>query len=138
MTCFLAALVAVSWQLALSFRSLPVNSRRLQRHDYLRSLDRNADIFTLSSAVDAEDLSLTNVEDFPQQEHWFDWERQWYPLAVDEFTDRGKPHNLQILGKDLVLWHDGGQWRAFEDKCPHRGVRLSKSSLLDLRISLLF
>ncbi len=47
-------------------------------------------------------------------------------MAVDEYTDRSKPVHLQLLGKDLVLWHDGKHWRAFEDACPHRGVRLSE------------
>eukprot|EP01031_Cornospumella_fuschlensis_P044376 gene44376-54269_t len=41
----------------------------------------------------------------------YDWESQWYPLAVDECTDRSRPQSVQLLGKDLVLWHDGSAWR---------------------------
>jgi hypothetical protein len=58
----------------------------------------------------------------------FDWERQWYPIAVDEYTDRSRPHKMQLLGNDIVLWHDKTQWRVFDDSCPHRGVPLSKLS----------
>lgn len=30
----------------------------------------------------------------------------------------------------LVLWCDGaGDWHAFEDKCPHRGVALSEGRI---------
>jgi phenylpropionate dioxygenase-like ring-hydroxylating dioxygenase large terminal subunit len=61
----------------------------------------------------------------------FDWERQWYPIAVDEYTDRSRPHKMQLLGNDIVLWHDKTQWRVFDDSCPHRGVPLSKLSYID-------
>jgi len=56
----------------------------------------------------------------------FNWYKQWYPLAVEECTDKGKIHNLQLLGNDVALWFDGLSWRAFEDFCPHRGVPLSE------------
>ena len=36
------------------------------------------------------------------------------------------PYAFDLLGKRLVLWRDGeGQWRCFEDKCPHRYANLS-------------
>jgi hypothetical protein len=56
----------------------------------------------------------------------FDWLKQWYPIAVDQYTDRGRPHKLELLGNDIALWHDGSKWRVFEDSCPHRGVPLSE------------
>jgi nitrite reductase/ring-hydroxylating ferredoxin subunit len=40
--------------------------------------------------------------------------------------DPGRPHAITILGRDLVLWRDQqGDWRAFEDLCPHRLAPLS-------------
>ncbi|MEQ8538987.1 MAG: Rieske 2Fe-2S domain-containing protein [Coleofasciculus sp. D1-CHI-01] len=57
----------------------------------------------------------------------FQWTKQWYPMAVVEFLDPSRPHPIQLLGKDLVLWRDGsGQWRCFEDACPHRLAPLSE------------
>lgn len=60
----------------------------------------------------------------------FNWLKQWYPVAVidQDCTDKSKPHNLQLLGKDLVIWFDQVQskWRCFEDKCPHRLAPLSE------------
>lgn len=56
----------------------------------------------------------------------FDWDAQWYPIAVAEFTDKSKIHPVQFLNQDIALWHDGAQWNAFLDKCPHRLVPLTE------------
>ncbi|MGB3558188.1 MAG: Rieske 2Fe-2S domain-containing protein [Geitlerinemataceae cyanobacterium] len=57
----------------------------------------------------------------------FSWTKQWYPLAVVDFLDPTRPHSIQLLGKDLVLWRDGsGKWRCFDDACPHRLAPLSE------------
>ena len=37
----------------------------------------------------------------------FQWTKQWYPLAVVAHLDAAKPHSLQLLGRDLVLWCAG-------------------------------
>jgi len=51
----------------------------------------------------------------------YSWTRQWYPLAAVDDLDATRPHAAQLLGRRLVLWRDGGgDWRAFEDLCPHR------------------
>lgn len=44
----------------------------------------------------------------------FQWIQQWYPIAVAEFLNPSRPHAVQLLGNDLVLW------RCFADACPHR------------------
>ena len=56
----------------------------------------------------------------------FDWEKQWYPLAVEEFTDKKKSHAMMFLGNNVILWHNGEKWSVFEDACPHRGVPLTE------------
>ncbi|GAB4277923.1 MAG: Rieske 2Fe-2S domain-containing protein [Oscillatoriaceae cyanobacterium] len=57
----------------------------------------------------------------------FAWRKQWYPVAVVEFLDSSRPHGMQLLGKDMVLWRDRtGKWRCFEDACPHRLAPLSE------------
>ena len=62
-----------------------------------------------------------------QEEERFQWTKQWYPVAVVEFLSPSRPHGIQLLGKELVLWRDGsGKWRCFEDFCPHRLAPLSE------------
>jgi len=53
--------------------------------------------------------------------------RQWWPVAVTDFLDASRPHAFTLMGQDLVLWRDGsGEWRAFDDACPHRLAPLSE------------
>lgn len=60
----------------------------------------------------------------------FQWTRQWYPLAVVDYLDPKRPHAMQLLGRDVVLWRDGtGSWRCFEDACPHRLAPLSEGRI---------
>ncbi|MGL5135588.1 MAG: Rieske 2Fe-2S domain-containing protein [Planktothrix sp.] len=74
-----------------------------------------------------QDLN-TSFAEFPETEtEQFQWTKQWYPVAVVEFLDPTRPHAMQLLGEDIVLWRDGsGQWRCFADACPHRLVPLSE------------
>ncbi|NET60683.1 MAG: Rieske 2Fe-2S domain-containing protein [Symploca sp. SIO2E6] len=71
------------------------------------------------------EANLANLQ--LKQEETFQWTKQWYPLAVVEFLDPSRPHGIQLLGKELVLWRDGvGKWRCFANYCPHRLVPLSE------------
>jgi phenylpropionate dioxygenase-like ring-hydroxylating dioxygenase large terminal subunit len=66
------------------------------------------------------------ANDLPEKET-FQWTKQWYPVAVTEFLDASRPHSIQLLGKDLVIWQDNsGKWQCFADACPHRLVPLSE------------
>lgn len=42
---------------------------------------------------------------------------QWYPICVvdKDVTDPKKPHAMQLLGMDLVVWNDGTRWNCFQD-----------------------
>lgn len=61
-----------------------------------------------------------NLDGAPQ-ETVFQWTKQWYPVAVVDFLDSSRPHAMQLLGKNIVLWKDASvKWRCFEDACPHR------------------
>ena len=49
----------------------------------------------------------------------------WHPVCgADALKDAPLP--VRLLERELVLWRDAaGQARAFADRCPHRGARLS-------------
>ena len=50
---------------------------------------------------------------------------RWYPLGPSWMVGR-KPVGVTRLGERLVLWRDeAGAVHALEDRCPHRGARLS-------------
>ncbi|WP_395703458.1 Rieske 2Fe-2S domain-containing protein [Aquabacterium sp.] len=49
----------------------------------------------------------------------------WYPVAPG-WQVGSAPVGITRLGEKIVLWRDGqGQVHALEDRCPHRGARLS-------------
>ena len=52
------------------------------------------------------------------------FENYWYPIILESEL-RGKPKPVRLLGRDVVLFRDGDKLFALEDRCPHRGVRLS-------------
>jgi phenylpropionate dioxygenase-like ring-hydroxylating dioxygenase large terminal subunit len=49
----------------------------------------------------------------------------WHPVAFEKDVAADKPATVRILGKDLVLYRTGTSIVAAEDRCPHRGARLS-------------
>jgi len=50
----------------------------------------------------------------------------WHPVADAGALRAGKLAATGLLGRDLVIWRDRqGQAHAWEDRCPHRGTRLS-------------
>jgi phenylpropionate dioxygenase-like ring-hydroxylating dioxygenase large terminal subunit len=60
----------------------------------------------------------------------FSWTKQWYPVAVAKLIDPTRPNAIQLLGKNLVVWLDNlGEWRCFEDRCPHRSAPLSEGKI---------
>lgn len=64
-----------------------------------------------------------------RQEHKqerFNWEKQWYPVAITADLDPSRPRAITLLGQRLVLWRaKDGAWQCFEDRCPHRLAPLS-------------
>ncbi|PVH31042.1 hypothetical protein PAHAL_9G043800 [Panicum hallii] len=81
------------------------------------------------SAVAAE---TPRTEDpSPSGEGAFDWLDQWYPFAPVCDLDPGAPHGKTVLGLGVVAWYDrgGGQWRVFDDACPHRLAPLSEGRI---------
>lgn len=59
----------------------------------------------------------------------------WYPVAPSWMIGT-KPVGLTRLSENIVLWRDAeGQVRALEDRCPHRGARLSLGWALGDRVA---
>ncbi|HUA54977.1 MAG TPA: aromatic ring-hydroxylating dioxygenase subunit alpha [Candidatus Sulfotelmatobacter sp.] len=48
----------------------------------------------------------------------------WYPILKARRLGR-RPRAVRLLGEQIVLFRDGGRLHALEDRCPHRGTRLS-------------
>ena len=50
----------------------------------------------------------------------------WHPVAAAADLPSGKLVPVRLLGREIVLWRSAeGTVRAWEDRCPHRGTRLS-------------
>jgi nitrite reductase/ring-hydroxylating ferredoxin subunit len=51
---------------------------------------------------------------------------RWFPVARSEDVVPRHVAQTQLLGQEIALWRDdGGSVNAWENRCPHRGVRLS-------------
>lgn len=51
--------------------------------------------------------------------------KRWYPIAPSWKVGE-RPSGITRLGDNIVVWRDrDGQVHALEDRCPHRGARLS-------------
>lgn len=63
----------------------------------------------------------------------FDPIESWYPVYYVEDLDRSQPTPFTLLDRDLVIWWDSQaeEWRAFDDKCPHRLARLSEGRIAE-------
>jgi phenylpropionate dioxygenase-like ring-hydroxylating dioxygenase large terminal subunit len=50
----------------------------------------------------------------------------WHPVALAASVGIGTTQAAELLGQEVVLWRgDDGVLHAWENRCPHRGVRLS-------------
>lgn len=63
----------------------------------------------------------------------FSYRNSWYPVMPLSLIDPKRPHHMQLLGEDLVLWHDGNGWKCFNNACPHRNAPLSEGKIMDTK-----
>jgi nitrite reductase/ring-hydroxylating ferredoxin subunit len=50
----------------------------------------------------------------------------WYAVAISEGLEPGTSAGTRLFGNEIVIWRDSdGVAHAWEDRCPHRGMRLS-------------
>uniref|UniRef100_A0A804MF96 Rieske domain-containing protein n=1 Tax=Zea mays TaxID=4577 RepID=A0A804MF96_MAIZE len=83
------------------------------------------------SSVATETPQTEEQQPSPSGEERFDWLDLWYPLAPVCDLDLHVPHGKTVLGLSIVDWYDrgAGEWRVFDDACPHR-----LASLFEVRI----
>ncbi|KAF8779000.1 hypothetical protein HU200_003106 [Digitaria exilis] len=91
-----------------------------------------------SASAAATETTPRSAEDTPSpsspgEEGAFDWLDQWYPFAPVCDLDPGAPHGKTVLGLSVVAWYDraAGEWRVFDDACPHRLAPLSEGRIDD-------
>ncbi|CAM9724008.1 unnamed protein product [Pylaiella littoralis] len=84
---------------------------------------------TKGSAAGAMPDAVANLG---KGEELFDWNKQWYPVLSVRDADPGRAHEVQLLGKDLVVWRNKEErWTCFDDRCPHRAAPLTQGRLED-------
>ena len=53
-------------------------------------------------------------------------EFSWHPLCLSNAIEASTSAGVKLHGKELVVWRDAaGHAHVWEDRCPHRGMRLS-------------
>ncbi|CZT37471.1 Rieske (2Fe-2S) protein [Rhizobium sp. 9140] len=53
-------------------------------------------------------------------------EEGWVPVALSSSIEAGTSAGTVVFGSEIVVWRDtGGTAHVWEDRCPHRGMRLS-------------
>jgi len=66
-------------------------------------------------------------------------EGEWHPISLSESVESGTSAGVQLLGRELVVWRDSaGAAHTWEDRCPHRGMRLSFGFVRNDRIACLY
>lgn len=56
----------------------------------------------------------------------------WHPIALVEALQPGTVQRVRLLDQDLVLWRGAnGTIQVWEDRCPHRSVRLSGGKVVE-------
>jgi len=89
---------------------------------------------SLHTATSASTTSVNDVQDalHSLDSSKFSWSSYWYPVHVLDHIDSSRPHAIELLGKQLVLWKDvSGGWNCFDDSCPHRCLSKAISYLME-------
>jgi phenylpropionate dioxygenase-like ring-hydroxylating dioxygenase large terminal subunit len=56
----------------------------------------------------------------------------WHPVLAADALQSGAIHRARLLGQDLALWRSSdGAIHAWEDRCPHRGSRLTRGRIVE-------
>ena len=63
----------------------------------------------------------------------------WHPVALSIGLEPGRSAGTKLFDLEFCIWRDsGGRVHVWEDRCPHRGMRLSFGFVRDDRIACLY
>ena len=63
----------------------------------------------------------------------------WVPVALSRDVPAGTTLGTIVQGREIVVWREeGGALHAWEDRCPHRGMRLSRGFVRGDRLGCLY
>jgi nitrite reductase/ring-hydroxylating ferredoxin subunit len=63
----------------------------------------------------------------------------WHPVALADGIAPATSAGTRLFGRELVVWRDdAGQSQVWEDRCPHRGMRLSFGFVREGRLACLY
>jgi nitrite reductase/ring-hydroxylating ferredoxin subunit len=63
----------------------------------------------------------------------------WYPVALSNDLEAGLSAGTRLFDREMCIWRDSdGGVHAWEDRCPHRGMRLSFGFVRGDRIACLY
>ncbi|MBK4730693.1 aromatic ring-hydroxylating dioxygenase subunit alpha [Oxynema sp. CENA135] len=58
----------------------------------------------------------------------------WHPIAALNELEKTTIQERCLLGKSLILWRDGDRVAVWENRCPHRGAKLSGATVTGDRL----
>ncbi|KAG0583455.1 hypothetical protein KC19_3G137300 [Ceratodon purpureus] len=78
-----------------------------------------------------EPPQLESASKDDSKEAKFDWNKQWYPVAIIKDLEEDQPLAVTVIGRPLAVWWDksSNKWQVYADKCPHRLAPLSEGSI---------
>ncbi len=63
----------------------------------------------------------------------------WHAVSLSSAVEPGTTSGVMVEGKELVVWRDqAGSAHVWEDRCPHRGMRLSFGAVRGDRLGCLY
>mgnify|MGYP005638578825 CR=1 FL=1 len=55
----------------------------------------------------------------------------WHPVAISSELDKEPVIGIRLLDKDIVIWRADSKTQAWQDRCVHRGTKLSLGHIVD-------
>ena len=84
----------------------------------------------LESVVNVQDDELVLSDSEQENDELRPFHQNWWPVAAIASLDKDRPNPITVLGKSLVVFHDGSSWRVLDDFCSHRFAPLSEGRVV--------